>query len=66
MGMITISGMKLRKLRKSKGMTIKELADELGLSSSTVGMYERGERSPNVKTLYRLAHFFFCRCRLLS
>ncbi|MBP1308736.1 transcriptional regulator with XRE-family HTH domain [Paenibacillus sp. 1182] len=58
MGMITINGTKIRELRKSKEMSIKALADELGKSSSTIGMYERGERSPNFETLFRLAHFF--------
>lgn len=55
---IRISGTKIRNLRKSKDLTIKELADEIGLSSSAIGMYERGMRSPDLETIIILSRFF--------
>ena len=45
-------------LRKGKGLTQQELSKILGLSSSSVSMYERGEREPNFETLEALADFF--------
>ena len=48
----------LARLRKSKGLTQQELSKILGLSSSSVSMYERGEREPSFETLEALADFF--------
>lgn len=45
-------------LRKGKGLTQQELSKILGLSSSSVSMYERGEREPSFETLEALADFF--------
>lgn len=45
-------------LRKGKGLTQQELSKILGLSSSSVSMYERGEREPSFETLESLADFF--------
>ena len=45
---------KLRRLRKERGYTQQDLADKLGMSASTIGMYEQGRRQPDQNTLYRL------------
>ena len=45
-------------LRKRDGMSQKELADKLGISRSTIGMYETGEREPDFETLEALADTF--------
>ncbi|POR29374.1 transcriptional regulator [Paenibacillus polymyxa] len=55
---MNISGIKIRALRKSKQLTIKELADRVGLSSSAIGMYERGMRTPDLETIFILSRFF--------
>lgn len=48
----------LRLLRKQNDMTQADLAKRLGISSSAVAMYERGEREPNIKTLKSMGSFF--------
>lgn len=48
----------LRKLRKQDGLTQKELAKKLGLSNSTISMYERGNREPDFEILEAIADFF--------
>lgn len=48
----------LRGLRIEKGLSQQALADLLGISKSSVNMYERGERQPNFETLEIIADFF--------
>ncbi len=51
-------GERIRKLRKEKGMTQKELGNILGVSISTVGMYEAGKRMPAPETIGKIADYF--------
>lgn len=44
----------IRNLRRSRGMTQSQLADNIGVSPSTVGMYEQGRREPDSTTLKKL------------
>lgn len=49
----------IRRLRKEKKLTQKDLAQILGFdSSSTIAMIEREERKPTMDTLERLSKFF--------
>lgn len=48
----------LKKLREGKGLTQSELGKELGISPSTVGMYEQGRRVPDVPILKKMSAFF--------
>lgn len=48
----------LKKLRKQNKLTQKQLGDILGVSASTIGMYEQGRRQPTVETLVRLSEYF--------
>jgi transcriptional regulator with XRE-family HTH domain len=48
-------GQRLRHLRQRRGLTQRALADACGLSANAVGLIERGESSPSVSTLHRLA-----------
>lgn len=48
----------LKYLRKQAGLSQTELADKLGLSTSTIGMYESGRRQPNFETEEKMADFF--------
>lgn len=48
----------LRRLRKQEGMTQPQLAQRLGISRSTISMYERGEREPDLAQLQRIADLF--------
>lgn len=45
-------------LRKRDGMSQKEIAEKVGVSRSTIGMYETGEREPDFETLEALADTF--------
>ena len=49
---------RLRALRLAEGYTQDELADALGFSRSSIGMYEQGRREPNFETIEILADFF--------
>ena len=48
----------LRRLRRERGLTQKELAEQLGLSTSAIGGYESGHRTPDIKTLVKIANLF--------
>ncbi len=51
-------GERIKKLRESKGLTQKELANQLGLTDGAIGFYEVGKRNPPLDTLNKLADFF--------
>lgn len=48
----------LKYLRVREKMSQAELADKLGVSKSTVGMYELGKREPDFETLEAIADLF--------
>lgn len=48
----------LRKLRKEKGATMKEVAAAIDVSEATVSLYERGLRSPSYEVLLKLGEYF--------
>lgn len=43
--------LRLKKLREAKGLSQAELAKIIGISASSIGMYEQGRRTPEVETL---------------
>lgn len=47
-----------KQLRLSSGLTQVEMAEKLGISRSTIGMYETGAREPDFETLEKIADFF--------
>lgn len=49
---------RLRELRKAKGLTQQQLAMYVGISKSSINMYERGEREPGLEMLETIADFF--------
>ena len=49
---------RLRQLRKAAGLSQMEFSKRIGVSKSSVNMYERGEREPNLETLQHIADFF--------
>lgn len=51
-------GVKIRELREAKGMTQSDLAEQLDVSKSTISMYERGAREPDLETLKNLSVVF--------
>ncbi len=50
--------MRLKELRKSRKMSMQDLAKLIGMSKSSVNMYERGEREPGLETLEAIADLF--------
>ena len=48
-------GMNVRLARVKRGISQEALADMAGLARSTMGIIERGEQSPSVQTLYKVA-----------
>ena len=49
---------RLRKLRQEKGLSQQQLSGLIGISKSSINMYERGEREPGIDTLKSIASFF--------
>lgn len=48
-------GVCLRSLRDQQGLSLRALAERCGLSTNAISLIERGENSPTVSTLHRLA-----------
>ena len=48
-------GTRLRELRQGRGFSLRALAERCGLSANAISRIERGESSPTVSSLHRLA-----------
>ena len=53
-------GQKLKKLRTEKGLTQKDLADQLHVTFQTISKWEGDTNEPDIATLKELAKFFGC------
>lgn len=51
-------GKKIRDNRKQMDLTQSELAKRLDISTSTIGMYEQGRRTPPIESLLKLSNIF--------
>lgn len=51
---------RLKYLRENANISQQALADRIGISKSSINMYERGEREPGLETLEAIADFFNC------
>ena len=52
-------GTNLKKLREDAGLSQEQLGEAIGVSKSTIGMYEQGKRMPNTNTVLKeLASYF--------
>ena len=49
---------RLKELRLKANLSQQLLADRIGISKSSINMYERGEREPGIETLEAFADFF--------
>ena len=52
--------MNLRQLRKAKGLTQKQLADQVGVTESSINQYENGKKKPKYETLLLLGEALDC------
>ena len=50
--------MRLKDLRKSRGLSQEKLAEELELARTTYNHYEINKSEPNIETLIKLADYF--------
>ena len=48
-------GENIRRIRKERGLTLKQLGDMVGVSESYIRAYESGRRNPKLKSLEALA-----------
>lgn len=48
-------GLRLKELRKKRGLSQQEVAERLGITRSTVSAYERNNKSPSLEILEKLA-----------
>ncbi len=52
-------GANLKKLREDAGLSQEQLGEVIGVSKSTIGMYEQGKRMPNTNTILKdIASYF--------
>ncbi|HJD20580.1 MAG TPA: helix-turn-helix transcriptional regulator [Candidatus Gemmiger faecigallinarum] len=51
-----VFGLRLRKYRKDKGLTIEKLAEQIGLSPNYLGDVERGKKLPSMGTFIHLVN----------
>lgn len=49
-------GENIKKIRKEKGLTQKELGKLCGMSEAQIGQYENGLRNPKMETLEKIAN----------
>lgn len=49
-----LMGLRIRKLRHQRGMSVNELAARAGVSSGIISQIERGKANPSLKTLERI------------
>lgn len=52
---MSVPGIAIRKIRRSKKMTMQDLSDRVGVSKSLISQVERGEVLPSLTTLERIA-----------
>ncbi|MDE5737573.1 MAG: helix-turn-helix domain-containing protein [Oscillospiraceae bacterium] len=50
--------MRLKELRKNKGVSQEQVAHDLGLSLRGYQNYEYGQREPNIETILKLAEYY--------
>ncbi len=50
--------MRLKEIRKSKGISQLKMAMDLNMSQNTISRYETGEREPGINELIKIANYF--------
>ena len=60
-----IFGENLKKAREKCNLTQEQLAYELNVSASTIGMYEQGRREPDLDTLIKMSNILHISINML-
>ena len=50
----------IKEIRKSRGLTAKELGELVGKAESTINLYENGKREPDFETLLKMSEVLNC------
>ncbi len=50
--------MRLKEIRKSRGISQQKLAIDLNTNQNTISRYETGEREPGINELIKIADYF--------
>ena len=50
--------MRLKEIRKNRNVSQQKLADHLGVTRSTIAMWENGNNQPDIETLIRISDYF--------
>jgi len=56
---------RLKNLRKEKGLSQQELANELQMTQRKISYLETGQLEPDLKTLWRISEYFSVSCDYL-
>jgi len=51
-------GKNLRKLREERGLSLRQLQNEVGISYNTLGAYERDNVQPTIGSYFKLIEYF--------
>mgnify|MGYP005808507097 CR=1 FL=1 len=49
---------KIKQLRDKHGISQKKLADAIGVAQSSINYWEKGERTPSIDAVQKLANYF--------
>lgn len=49
---------RLKELRTQKGINQQKLADDIGVTKSTISLYEQGDNVPDIKTFVKIADYY--------
>lgn len=49
---------RIKELRLSRGLTLKNVADVVGMSLMAYAHYEHGDRQPSIETISKLCDFY--------
>ena len=55
---MNIFSQRIKELRISNNLTLKAVADEIGLSLMAYAHYEHGDRQPSIETIIKLCDLF--------
>lgn len=49
---------RIKKLRQAKGISLRDMSEQINMPYVTISQYERGKREPKIETWQKLANYF--------